>query len=76
MKYFILIMLCLALDFVATAEETNNYLLYKLQSKGIITETEAQVIKEQEAEETKIEKKEEKAKLYGEIDMDLTNKNV
>ncbi len=37
----------------AFAEDSNDYLLYKLQSKGIITETEAQVIREQKSEETK-----------------------
>jgi len=35
------------------AEESTNYLLYKLETKGIVTEAEAQVIKDQTAEETK-----------------------
>ncbi len=52
MKYLVLLLVCWSLTLNA-AEEANNYLLYKLQAKGILTETEAQVIREQNSEETK-----------------------
>ncbi|MEI6092348.1 MAG: putative porin [bacterium] len=50
-KYLVLFLTCLT--FSLSAQESNNYLLYKLQQKGIITETEAQVIRDQTSEEEK-----------------------